>query len=100
MKTEMILAFKKKLSQIDNYNAIQIKEPTTRIFGGYTDITFDNFWLMQCFWDKWLDYNSSRVELTHEEWLELNDLVRERKSFLQKTDSCKDYIEIMNIINS
>jgi len=47
MKTEMILAFKKKLSQIDNYNAIQIKEPTTRIFGGYTDITFDNFWLMQ-----------------------------------------------------
>jgi hypothetical protein len=55
---------------------------------------------MQCFWEKWLDYKSTRVELTHEEWLELHDLVRERKSFLQKTNSCKDYVEIMNIINS
>lgn len=100
MKAEMILAFKKKLSNIVNYNDIEIKEPATRIFGGYTDITFDNFWLMQCFWEKWLDYKSTRVELTHEEWLELHDLVRERKSFLQKTNSCKDYVEIMNIINS
>jgi hypothetical protein len=35
MKAEMILAFKKKLSNIVNYNDIEIKEPATRIFGGY-----------------------------------------------------------------
>lgn len=55
---------------------------------------------MQCFWEKWLDYKSLRIKLTHEEWLELHDLVRERKSFLQKTNTCKYYAEIMNIINS
>jgi hypothetical protein len=45
-------------------------------------------------------YNSTKFALTHNEWLELDNLVRERKSFLQKSDSCKDYVEIMGIIKS
>jgi hypothetical protein len=100
MKTEMILAFRKKLSQIDNYNEIYIDEPTQRIFDGYTIMNFDNFSLNQTFCDKWIMYNSTKFALTHNEWLELDNLVRERKSFLQKSDSCKDYVEIMGIIKS
>lgn len=100
MKTEMILAFKKKLSQIDNFNDISVEYSTQTYFGGYSYMKFDNFCLSQMLWSKHLEYKNTRVELTHEEYIELRKLVEERKSFLQKSESCKDYVEIMEIIKS
>jgi hypothetical protein len=100
MKTEMIIAFKKKLSQINDYNDIDIKYSTEKYYGGYSDFKFHNFNLSQMMHLKDLSYKNTRYELTHEEWLELRGLVIEKKALLQKTTSCKDYLEIMEIINS
>lgn len=100
MKTEMILAFKKKLSQIDDFNEIKIEFSTNSYFGGYSNFKFDNFNLSQILWFRQLIYKDTTVEITDEEWKDLKNLTEERKTVLQKTESCKDYVEIMNIINS
>ena len=94
----MIMAFKKVLSQINDYNKIEIKEPSYRVCGGYTDITFEKFNLLQVFSSTYLCYKSTRVDLTWEEWMELDIMVRAKKKELQCTESNKDYVEILNII--
>ena len=96
----MILAFKRKLEQIDNFEDIKIEYSASKYFGGYSFMDFDKFKLMQMCWSKSLRYNNTQVDLEHDEWVDLKSLAEGRKESLQKSDSCKDYMEIMEIINS
>lgn len=98
MKEELIEAFKKKLSEIDNYNDIDIEYSSQKFFGGYSFIKFHKFKLSQMMWHKSISYNYTTFNLEHDEWLELRRLVEEKQSILRKTASCKDYSEILEIL--
>jgi hypothetical protein len=95
MKTKMILAFKKKLSEVNNYDDIDVECSLHTYYGGYSYYKFDKFELNQMVWSKSLKYNNTQVELEHDEWLELKSMVEEKRSSLNT-----DYDEIMNIIKS
>jgi hypothetical protein len=100
MKNDMILAFKKTLSQIDDYNKIMIKYSKNTYFGGYSNYIFDDFDLSQLMSMKDLKYKSLSIILTHDEWLELRNLVEDRKTKLQTMESNKDYVDLINILKS
>ena len=91
----MILAFKKKLSKIDNYDDISVEYSPYTYYGGYSYYKFDKFELNQMVWSKSLKYNNTQVELEHNEWIELKSLIEEKRSSLNK-----DFDEIMNILKS
>ena len=95
MKTEMILAFKKKLSKIDNYDDISVEYSPSTYYGGYSYYKFDKFELNQMLWSKSLKYNNTQVELEHNEWLELKSLIEEKRASLNK-----DFDERMNILKN
>ena len=101
MKKEIILAFKKVLASTTNFNDIQIDEPTERIFGGYTYMVVGgNFSLKQAFNEFWIEFKSTQETLTYNEWIELDKLVRSKKTELQHTSSCEDYVELQKILKS
>lgn len=91
MKNETISAFKKVLSTI-NTDEIDYEKSIERLFGGWINISFDNFLLTMFIGKCHLRYKSIGIELTIGEWKELKELV-DNKLYI-------DHISEINEINS
>jgi uncharacterized alpha-E superfamily protein len=99
MKDELILAYKKKLSTVARLDDMKFDSSLAKTWGGYSTVEFDKFCLSQMMGVNRLRYNKTRVELTDDEWSELNQLSLDRKKVLEDMEVKNDYNEIMNIIN-
>jgi hypothetical protein len=95
MKNEISLAFKMKLSEVDNYETI------TRYKQLNIDrVEFNNFILMSNLTENFIRYKRINVEINYSEFEELIKIVDEKISSLKKTYIDPDWLEILEIIKS
>lgn len=95
MKNEISLAFKMKLSEVDNYGTI------TRYKQLNIDrVEFNNFILMSNLTENFIRYKRINVEINYSEFEELIKIVDEKISSLKKTYIDPDWLEILEIIKS
>ena len=93
MKNEISLAFKMKLSEVDNYETI------TRYKQLNIDrVEFNNFILMSNLTENFIRYKRINVEINYSEFEELIKIVDEKISSLKKTYIDPDWLEILEII--
>lgn len=79
MKNEIILAFKKKLSEVDSYETINRYKQLN-----IDRVEFNNFMLMSNLTENSIQYKRINVEIKYSEFEELIKIVDEKISSLKK----------------
>lgn len=95
MKNEIILAFKKKLSEVDSYETINRYKQLN-----IDRVEFNNFMLMSNLTENFIRYKRIKVEIKYSEFEELIKIVDEKISSLKKKYIDPDWLEILEIIKS